>query len=99
MKTSFQDLVASGTPTIIDFFATWCGPCRMVGPILEDLKSDLGENVRIYKIDVDQNPGLAAQYNVQSVPTIMIFKDGQLQWRQAGVQSKATLKHVLASIK
>ncbi|HRI60969.1 MAG TPA: thioredoxin [Saprospiraceae bacterium] len=99
MKTSFQDLIASNTPTVIDFFATWCGPCRMVTPILEDLKSDLGENVRVYKIDVDQNQNLAAQYNVRSIPTIMIFKDGKLQWRESGVQSKATLKTVLASIK
>ncbi len=99
MKTSFQDLIASPTPTIIDFFATWCGPCRMVTPILEDLKSDMGENVRVYKIDVDQNQNLAAQYNVRSIPTIMIFKDGKLQWRESGVQSKATLKSVLATIK
>lgn len=98
MKTSFQDLVESKTPTVIDFFATWCGPCRMVGPILEDLKSDLGEEVRIYKIDVDQNPDLAAQYNVRSVPTIMIFKDGKLHWREAGVQSKSTLKNVISGL-
>jgi thioredoxin 1 len=98
MKTSFQDLVNSKTPTVIDFFATWCGPCRMVGPILEDLKSDLGDDVRIYKIDVDQNPGLAAQYNVRSVPTIMVFKDGKLQWREAGVQSKTTLKNVISGL-
>ncbi|MCW5924968.1 MAG: thioredoxin [Saprospiraceae bacterium] len=98
MKTSFQDLISSETPTVIDFFATWCGPCRMVTPILEDLKADMGEQVRVYKIDVDQNPGLAAQYNVRSVPTLMIFKNGKLQWRQAGVQSKATLKNAIASI-
>jgi thioredoxin 1 len=99
MKTSFQDLISSETPTVIDFFATWCGPCRMVTPILEDLKSDMGESVRVYKIDVDQNPNLAAQYQVRSVPTLMIFKDGKLQWRQAGVQSKATLKSVIESIR
>ena len=99
MKTSFQDLITSSTPTVIDFFATWCGPCRMVTPILEDLKSELGENVRVYKIDVDQNPNLAAQYNVRSIPTIMIFKDGKMQWRESGVQSKATLKSAIASIK
>jgi len=99
MKNSFQELIASPTPTVIDFFATWCGPCRMVTPILEDLKSDLGENIRVYKIDVDQNQSLAAQYNVRSIPTIMIFKDGKMQWRESGVQSKATLKNVIASIK
>lgn len=99
MKISFQDLISSETPTVIDFFATWCGPCRMVTPILEDLKSDMGDGVRVYKIDVDQNPRLAAQYQVRSVPTLMIFKDGKLQWRQAGVQSKATLKNVLTTIR
>lgn len=71
----------------------------MVTPILEDLKSDLGENVRVYKIDVDQNPGLAMQYNIQSVPTLMIFKDGKLQWRVSGVQSKTTIKNVIESLK
>lgn len=99
MKTSFQDLISSETPTVIDFFATWCGPCRMVTPILEDLKSDMGDDVRVYKIDVDQNPHLAAQYQVRSIPTLMIFKDGKLQWRQAGVQSKATLKNVISTLK
>ncbi len=98
MKTSFADLIASKTPTIIDFFATWCGPCRMVGPILEDLKSDLGEDIRIYKIDVDQNPSLASQYNVRSVPTLMIFKNGKLQWRESGVRSKAELKKVIQTM-
>ena len=99
MKTSFSDLISSQTPTVIDFFATWCGPCKAVGPILEDLKTDLGEGVRIYKIDVDQNPSLASQYNVRSVPTLMIFKNGKLQWRESGVQSKVTLKNVLSTIR
>jgi thioredoxin 1 len=98
MKATFQDLITPETPTIIDFFATWCGPCRMVTPILDDLKKDLGEDVRIFKIDVDQNQALAAQYNVRSIPTIMIFKDGELKWRETGVQSKAKLKTVLEEI-
>jgi len=98
MKSSFSDLISSQTPTVIDFFATWCGPCRMVGPILEDLKNELGENVRVYKIDVDQNPALASRYNVRSVPTLMIFKNGKLQWRESGVRSKAELKKVIQAI-
>lgn len=98
MKTSFSDLISSQTPTVIDFFATWCGPCKAVGPILEDLKTDLGEGVRIYKIDVDQNPSLASQYNVRSVPTLMIFKNGKLQWRESGVRSKSELKKVIQSM-
>lgn len=98
MKSSFSDLISSQTPTVIDFFATWCGPCRMVGPILEDLKNDLGEDVRVFKIDVDQNPALASRYNVRSVPTLMIFKNGKLQWRESGVRSKAELKKVIQAI-
>jgi len=98
MKSSFSDLISSQTPTVIDFFATWCGPCRMVGPILEDLKNDLGEDVRVFKIDVDQNPALASKYNVRSVPTLMIFKNGKLQWRESGVRSKAELKKVIQAI-
>jgi len=95
MKSSFQNLIDSETPTIIDFFAIWCGPCRAVSPILEDLKSDLGDDIKIFKIDVDKNQELAEQYKVQSIPTIMIFKDGALKWRETGVQSKATLKQVI----
>jgi thioredoxin 1 len=95
MKSSFSTLIADETPTIIDFFATWCGPCRAVSPILEDLKSDLGDGVRIFKIDVDNNQGLASAYNVKSIPTIMIFKNGELKWRESGVPSKAKLKSIL----
>lgn len=99
MKSSFSSLIASETPTVIDFFATWCGPCRTVSPILEDLKSDLGDGVRIFKIDVDNNQELASMYKVQSIPTIMIFQNGELKWRETGVQSKAKLKSVLEALR
>jgi thioredoxin 1 len=99
MKSSFSSLIASETPTIIDFFATWCGPCRAVSPILADLKSDLGDGVRIFKIDVDNNQALASEYKVQSIPTLMIFQNGELKWRETGVQSKAKLKSVLEGIR
>jgi len=98
MKSPFQQLVDSETPTIIDFYADWCGPCRMVGPILKELKSDLGEGIRIFKIDVDKNQELAQEYKVQSIPTIMIFKNGELKWRETGVQSKVVLKKLLEKI-
>ena len=99
MKSSFSSLIASETPTVIDFFATWCGPCRAVSPILEDLKSDLGDEVRIFKIDVDNNQALASEYKVQSIPTIMIFQNGELKWRETGVQSKTKLKSVLDALR
>ena len=99
MKSPFSNLIASETPTIIDFFATWCGPCRAVSPILADLKSDLGDAVRIFKIDVDSNQALASEYKVQSIPTLMIFQNGELKWREAGVQSKAKLKSVLEALR
>jgi thioredoxin 1 len=98
MRVTFQDLIASEKPILIDFFATWCGPCRMVTPILEDLKKDMGDDLQIYKIDVDQNPGLAQNYRIQSVPTLMIFQNGEVKWRAAGVQSKAALKQVLNNL-
>lgn len=98
MKVTFDDLVAPSTPTVIDFYANWCAPCRLVGPILEDLKSDLGENIRIFKIDVDENPAIAQHYQVRSIPTIMVFKDGKLRWRESGVQTKAKIKSVVAGL-
>ena len=99
MKSSFSNLIASETPTVIDFFATWCGPCRAVSPILADLKSDLGDGVRIFKIDVDSNQALASENKVQSIPTLMIFQNGELKWRETGVQSKAKLKSVLETLR
>ena len=95
---TLYNLLDQGKTVYLDFFATWCGPCKMVGPILEGLKTDLGEGIRIYKIDVDQNPSLASQYNVRSVPTLMIFKNGKLQWRESGVRSKVELKKVIQSM-
>jgi thioredoxin 1 len=99
MNASFQNLVDSETPTVIDFFATWCGPCRLVGPILEDLKGDLGEDVRIFKIDVDKNQSIAEHFQVRSIPTLMVFQKGEMKWRESGVPSKTTLKKVISDLK
>lgn len=80
---------------MVDFFATWCGPCKMMHPVLEELHTMVGDTARILKIDVDQNEALSAKFNVRSVPTLMIFKDGDLKWREAGVHSAADLKKEL----
>jgi len=96
--SNFNDIIQSETPVLVDFFAEWCGPCKMMKPILEDLKSKMGENVRIIKIDVDKNPAIAAQYRIQGVPTLMVFKQGQSKWRQSGVLSAAELQKVIAGL-
>ncbi|MDX2003511.1 MAG: thioredoxin [Chitinophagales bacterium] len=74
MKANFEDLVASDTPTLVDFFATWCGPCKMMTPILQQVANEVGEQARIIKIDVDKNPQLAGNFNVRGVPTLILFK-------------------------
>jgi thioredoxin 1 len=85
MHSSFKDLINNEKPTFIDFSAEWCGPCKMMGPILEDFKSKVGDKVRVVKIDIDRNPSVAMTYQINSVPTLMLFKGGQLIWRQSGV--------------
>ena len=92
----FSEIINSEIPVLVDFSAEWCGPCKMMKPILNDLKSQLGARVRIIKIDVDQNPGIASAYAIQGVPTLMVFKEGKMQWRQSGVLSANDLAKVIA---
>ncbi len=95
MNTTFQDIINSETPVLIDFYATWCGPCQMLGPILKQVKDSLGERVSIIKVDVDKNQELAAMQQVRGVPTMMLFQNGQQLWRQSGVLSKEEIIQVI----
>ncbi len=97
-KTTFKDLINSDKPVLIDFYADWCGPCKALTPIIQQLKSDMGERVRIVKIDVDQNPQLSQKLQIRSIPTLMIFHEGEMKWRAMGVQSLQTLKQQLETL-
>lgn len=91
----FEDIIKSEKPVLVDFFATWCGPCQMMHPILEELHTLVGDKARILKVDIDKNQELAQQYQVRSVPTLMVFKNGKVEWRQSGVQQAGTLEQIL----
>lgn len=95
MNDSFRDIINSEKPVLIDFFATWCGPCQMLGPILKQVKDSLGDRVSIIKVDVDKNQELAAMQQVRSVPTMMLYQKGQQLWRQSGVLSKEELIQII----
>ena len=88
---NFEQLISSSRPTLVDFFATWCGPCKMMHPILQQVKEVLGESIRIIKVDVDKYGATASQYGIQSVPTLMLFRQGEMLWRTSGVVQKADL--------
>lgn len=88
----FNELINSDKPTLVDFFATWCGPCKMQSPILDELKNKVGDAANIVKVDVDRNPDISAKYQIRSVPTIIIFKNGEPQWRASGLQQLEILE-------
>jgi thioredoxin 1 len=87
---SFTDIINSDKPTLVDFFANWCGPCKAMTPVMDQLKKEVGESARILKIDVDKNQSLAAKFQVRGVPTFVIFKSGKVVWRQSGGMSMQT---------
>jgi thioredoxin 1 len=93
---TFSDLIGSDKPVLIDFYADWCAPCRAMKPILEDLKTKMGDEVSIFKIDVDKNEAIAQQYEIRSIPTLIIFKNGNPIWRKSGIASATELQKALA---
>ena len=95
--SNFSEIINKDKPVLIDFFAEWCGPCKMMSPILKDVKKELGESISILKIDVDKNQELAAKYQVRGVPTMMLFKNGKQLWRQSGLLQKDEIIKVVSS--
>lgn len=98
MKETFHDIIKGDKPVLVDFYATWCGPCKAQAPILDDVAKTMGDDSRIIKIDVDKNPQVAAAYGVRGVPTLIIFKKGEIKWKTSGVHSATQLVQQLRSV-
>ena len=98
-RDNFAELIQSETPVLVDFSAEWCGPCKMMAPVLTKLKEMVGDEVRIIKIDVDKNPLTATTYHIQGVPTLMLFRKGEVLWRKSGVMSAEQIKQIIEQYK
>jgi thioredoxin 1 len=95
---NFHDLINQNTPVVVDFYADWCGPCKMMPPILADVKKKLGKKVHILKVDVDKNKKAAAKYDIRSIPTLIVFKSGKVMWRKSGVAKAVEIEHAVNQI-
>jgi thioredoxin 1 len=93
--STFSELINSNQPVLVDFFAEWCGPCKTMAPVLKNVAGQLDNKARIIKVDIDKNPSAAAKYNVQSVPTFILFKNGEIKWRQTGTVPEYELLDLL----
>lgn len=98
MKANFNSIINDTKPVIVDFHALWCGPCKVQSPILKEIAGELGDRVRVIKIDIDQNQELANRYQIRSVPTLMIFQNGKIMYKQSGVHTKQQLMNVLQKL-
>ncbi len=87
----FDEMINSTTPTLVDFYATWCGPCKMMSPLLEQVATEMGDETKIIKVDIDKNRDAAAEYGIRSVPTLLLFKEGEVVWRQSGLPPKSMI--------
>lgn len=99
MKGNFKNIINNSKPVLVDFYADWCAPCKAQSPIIKELSKEIGDIIRIIKIDIDKNPQIAQEYQIRGVPTLALFKKGNIVWRQSGVQSKMQLLQIINTYK